>query len=644
MARPTRWLAALALLAMAIACRRDASAPTDPDNAASRAAAGARLVGEVALADQADAGGVQVYLPGTRLFAIADETGGFAIDDVPVGVHKVAARLAGYEPTVLEEALELRDADMGQDVRLEPIVLSPRKRASASLEDEQGFGSIEGRVIVAGREAMDAEAQGTPAVVELEGTPYRTTCLSDGTFLLWNLPPDQYRVTARVPGAIPQTKAVRVLPGSRATLQLTLAADESARDGRIAGQVELYDTQGQLTNEFDRIVVRLMGTAISTTLQPDGTFVLENLPRRRYVITAGGDGFLLAGPAEVDLGLQPEASVLLTLTASEPTPSETGRVIGFAIKGDMEPDEQSGISIVLAGTQAAATTDQLGQFTLERVPPGSYRLLASATGYRSAEAGPVEVVAGQDTELEGIFLEPDRDAPRVVQTDPADGSREVMIRREIPVTIRFSRKMVPESLREAVSVDPPVAFSIFTGTEIPGGDFDLLRLVLHGAEEEPAARFRTRYTVTIDSRARDFEGVAMEEPHRFSFTTGEPSVIATLPEDGGAKPGVGPRNPIAIYFNARMDHSTLTPDVLRIRPSLTMEPQLSVYDDPATGWTRMHVSATWEPDTSYSVTVQRRARTDSKNSLNNTPYTFKFRTAKMVPYFGGAPPNTRPSP
>jgi hypothetical protein len=645
MRRFSRSLATLLALTCAAACRQGG---TSADDAAIRAAIeaelpGARLVGEVTLADGGDSSGIQVYVPGTSLFAITDVDGSFAIEDVAPGVYKIAARTAGYQPAVLHEALTIEAVNAGEDVRLEPLALLPRQTAVATPTADQTLGTIEGRVRVAG---MDAAAAGSfeDTTIELAGTPYRTTCHGDGSFLLWNLPADDYRLIVRRPGAVQREETVRLLPGGRAQVEIALAPDQSVRDGRIRGQVTLYDSQGQITNEFDRITVRLLGTSIATRLEPDGTFALEGVTRGRHIVMAGGEGYGLTTPVEVDLSDQSEATIALTLAATEPTSGETGRVVGFAMKEDGDAENMSGIAIVLTGSQAAATTDPLGRFALDRVPPGIYGLIASAEGYRTVEIASVEVAAGGETELEGIYLERDVEAPVVLETNPGDGERGVMIRREIPIAVRFSQKMVPESLRQAVTIDPKVAFTVFTGGEKPGTDFDLMRIVLYGSEQEPVAQFRTRYTVTIDRRAHDFEGVSLEDPYRFSFTTGDPAVITTLPEDGGGKPDIGPRSPIAIYFNARMDHATLTPDVLRIRPVLTMSPQLSVYDDPATGWTRMHISATWDPETNYSVTIQRRARTVSKDSLTNTPYTFRFKTAKLIPFTGQGPAYSQPSP
>jgi hypothetical protein len=596
---------------------------------------GARVIGTVTLSDIPDAGGIQVYLPGTRLFALTDSEGRYEITDVPPGVYKVLARMAGYNPAAIHENLSISGDDAGMDIPLETIQLSPRVSASATPAPN-ALGSIEGKVV---GELYDNE--GVPIApsdlaVSLEGTPYRTSILPDGSFLLWNLPADDYRVVVQGRGIVPTTREARILPGEKLILEpIELVADVATPDGRVAGQVSLYDSQGNLSNEFNLITVRLLGSQRTAVLGPDGTFAFDRLERRRYIVTASGSGFSLSAPAQVDLTTTSMGQVELVMAATAPAPSEQGRITGFAIKGDENnPAGHSGIMVALAGNSQTAMTDNLGMFTFTNVPPGSYQVLATAEGYQKAETGPVEVAAGRETQLEGMYLERNREAPRVLATTPENGARDIMIRREIPIMIRFSHKMVPESLRAAISIDPPVAHSIFAGKDQADTDFDLMKIILHGSDEDPVATFNTRYTITINEQAHDFENTPMEEPFQFDFQTGEPAVIATLPTDGDEKSVLNPRQPIVIYFNAKMDHRTLAPDVVRIRPAPVTTPNILAFDDPVTGWTNMQIQATWGADTEYGITVLRRARTASKDSLMNTPYEFKFRTARLVPYYG----------
>ncbi len=100
-------------------------------------------------------------------------------------------------------------------------------------------------------------------------------------------------------------------------------------------------------------------------------------------------------------------------------------------------------------------------------------MIAQAAGYKDARVGPFEVTAGQDLQLDTLRLDPAVDLPRVISTDPSAGTRGVPVDREIPVMIRFNKKMDSESLRKAIWVDPADASKVSVGRERPTTDFDL---------------------------------------------------------------------------------------------------------------------------------------------------------------------------
>lgn len=86
-----------------------------------------------------------------------------------------------------------------------------------------------------------------------------------------------------------------------------------------------------------------------------------------------------------------------------------GRVVG--------PDGTAvaGINVIVDGTRLRTTTDAHGNFAFAGVRPGSYRIVASGRGHRSAERTAVVVAAGQATKLDAITVEAVRD---VTELDP----------------------------------------------------------------------------------------------------------------------------------------------------------------------------------------------------------------------------------
>jgi len=626
--RPAFALLGIVLVLGLSGCQnQDGGNGANPLGAPPGAAPPASIVGEITLPDQDDASGVQVYIPGTNHVSITDQQGAYALEGIGPGTFEVLARAEGFERATIGRVVVIASGKI-QQYRLAPATLT-RAKPTASPAARGNQGAIRGQVLLAGARAATVGIDWSHCMVELEKTRFRTACASDGSFFLWSLPPDQYTLLARMEGFEPAHVDVRVLPGpEETTLTLPLSPAEAVGSGtrRIHGLVEMFGPDGKPTNDFDKVAIQVAGRPmLSTRLGPDGAFALENLLPRRYQLTATATGYAPASPVDIDLTNLPETDVQFTLHALQTTTSTLARIHGVALKNDEKVQDMSGISVALTGGSKVAVTDATGQYAIGEIPPGRYTILAQAQGFQNAEQGPIELKAGDDIEIESLLLEPILDYPTVVSTDPADGSRNVIIQREIPVTIRFSKKMNAESVRQAVSIDPVVAFRATIGDPDP----DVLRVLLIGSGDDPVARFRTRYTLHLSEDAKDQTGLALQEPFGMSLTTGDPSVIGTIPENNGTQLDLSPGTPVSILFNAPMDPASITADTLRIRPPLDSSPNMSLVTAQDTGWTRLNISAQWRPNSLYRVTILRHARTIGRNALSNTPYTFTFKTIKL---------------
>lgn len=591
------------------------------------------IQGTAQYADGQDHSGIQVYVPGSSLMAITDDEGAYVLGGLAPGVYTIKARAGGYQAAVAGE-VELpatEDAATTQPVTLASLTLKPRS-VNGNAEPGQ-LGSLHGRVAIEGVADSATSTDLARCVIALEGTPYRTTCAGDGSFLLWNLPPDQYRLSARLEGFIPEAKAVRVLPGPEAeTVNIELVPLAPPRGNRVlSGFVELIDLQGQPVTDYTGVTIELIGRSdLDQTPSAEGTFAFTELVPDVYRVTASAAGYVSPEPIEVNLSDLPSTEVQLTLETATRAEGPGATLRGVALKDVDDPGDMSGIQVALLGTSLTAITDEGGEFTITQIPPGVYSLIAQAQGFEDTRQGPIELAEGDDLAVDTLLLEAIRDYPTVLSINPADNARNVVVRREMPITIRFSKKMDPNSLRQAIRIQPPVAFRVFAGKERRDTDFDLAKIIMAGAVDEPSARFKTQYSITIDETARDVEGLTLQEPFRASFRTGAAEVIATSPVDGARQAFVGLAQPVEVFFNAPMDPATLTVDSLRIRPPRrTVKPTLSTRIDPITGWTRLLIQSDWAPGTRYEVTVQKGVKTTRREGLGNTPYTFRFETASM---------------
>ncbi|MEN6625952.1 MAG: carboxypeptidase regulatory-like domain-containing protein [Candidatus Sumerlaeia bacterium] len=632
----SRWGGWLLLSMLALALAGCGQYPGSAGNAGAAATpaprpAAVRVVGEVGLAGRGDASGVQVYIPGTPYVSITGQRGRYELRGIEPGEeYSLMARADGFETLQLGTVL-VDDPPTTTTYRMPKAVLKPAGADGRTTAAAQAPGRIEGEVVVAGDEKADLAG----CQVELQGTPFRTVCGADGQFLLWSIPPGLYTIRARLDRFAPTSGTVQVAAGAIANPRLTLRRPQRpSGDRRITGFVEMRGPAGRLTGEFDRVTVRVDGRPDKDArVGADGTFNIAGLPAGRYNLTASARGYQDASSSEIDLTDLPTMAVQLRMiaaaeTGAAATPAPMAVIRGNAAKNQPGLTDMSGINIAVIGTSIMAVTDAEGNFTLNNVPAGSRRVIAQAEGFKEERVGPFELSAGQDLLIDPIVLDPSVTYPRVISTNPADGARNVMIDREIPIQFRFNKKMNAETLRRAVRVVPPVDFRVFTGRDLPTTNDDVMVVTLYGVSAANPTRFRTNYRITIGADARDVEGFAMQEPFELGLRTGGPAIVGTIPPRGGLTTGA-PHDPIIVRFNAPIDPATISSRSLKVQPRVVPEPNVAVATDPDSKWSRLLIQTTLDPDTAYRITLGSGVRTINNMPMDNTPYSFNFRTEKM---------------
>jgi hypothetical protein len=78
-----------------------------------------------------------------------------------------------------------------------------------------------------------------------------------------------------------------------------------------------------------------------------------------------------------------------------------------AIRGVVRDREFDGpvpsVKILVVGTELVTTSTDQGNFAIQQVPPGSYRLLFTKEGFLSLEKASVVVTAGQLTNVDVVL-------------------------------------------------------------------------------------------------------------------------------------------------------------------------------------------------------------------------------------------------
>lgn len=607
------------------------------------------ITGRALLADAPPTGhlGILVYLAGTSFNAHTDETGRYTISDLPAGSYTIVAERTGYQTTTvdrvdLDPAIHTHDKPYIARTAVLERLDSPLTTNAALARTPRRLGSLFGYVTLVDAATHDG------VLVRLVGTPLVTVTDEAGIYRFLNVEQGAYRVSFEKPGfkkaaidvvvvAGEETKANSVLlerdsaAGERS--MGPIVRSELAGDRSILGVVRIVDAQGREQREFQRVTLALDNSDYIVTPDEAGRFEFAQLSPGLYTVLASLDG---APPRSYLVDLRDKRVVSLQIDLA-PAPEEQpapGSVRGKVIlvgEGEESSLDASAVQVALAGTRLLVSTAPDGSFKIEDVPPGSYVLTATREGYEAARLDGIAVAPGQIVDVGEIRLEPKRDYPRVLWTDPADGARDIMVGYELVVKIKFSKPMDPSSVERALSIDPAPEFAFHMGTgSHPSADDRTAVVVFSNDNDARPIRFNTRYTITVARSATDQSGLPMRRDYVFAFVTGAPGIMRTNPPDGAVDARINNLNrPISIFFNTKIRPETFNLESIRLRPRPDIDPQIVFDTDPRTGWTIARIFAALEGGREYAVTIDRSVRTATDRPLSNTPYTFRFRTEKI---------------
>ncbi|MBF9266819.1 carboxypeptidase regulatory-like domain-containing protein, partial [Paracidovorax cattleyae] len=252
------------------------------------------------------------------------------------------------------------------------------------------------------------------ATVELSGTAAQAaTSGTQGAFRFSGLAAGRYELRVTLAGYAALVRPAELATGQQLDLGL-LALAGTSTTGTIRGQV--LDASG--TPIGDALVALDGGAGARTDTQ--GRYRIDGVAPGTVGLTASRDGFrsVQAG------GTLAAGQTLLfspTLTASsEPEPQPTAaRFKGRAVDG--QGQALGGVSVAI-GTTTTGATGATGSFDLQ-APAGSYRIVFSRTGYRSASAD-VLAASGSVVDFADVVLQAVRTSTEVAGrvTDADTGS------------------------------------------------------------------------------------------------------------------------------------------------------------------------------------------------------------------------------
>jgi len=118
----------------------------------------------------------------------------------------------------------------------------------------------------------------------------------------------------------------------------------------------------------------------------------------------------------------------LALTAQD---AETGAIAGRVVDS-WQGSPVAGVTVLVRGTTLGTTTDSTGNYLVTKIPPGTYAVVLSRSGYSKATLADVRVVAGQKTpadySLKPEFFE--MEAFEAVAEPILDQGSEILVERQ----------------------------------------------------------------------------------------------------------------------------------------------------------------------------------------------------------------------
>ena len=315
----------------------------------------------------------------------------------------------------------------------------------------------------------------------------------------------------------------------------------------------------------------------------------------RSLLVVGVGGIVLAGVLYVASTVDARPPEVLSISVTQPVAGDpalalitTSIEIAFS-----EPVEADDAAAAIRLDPAVEGATSWSGSTLIFTPADALEL---STSYEvTVEPGVRDLAGNEMTETPPPFAFETAGRPRIVATDPADGTADVPVEQTIGIT--FSSLMDTAVVADELRIWPTIRYDLrWSGEEL---------------EIVPAEALRpdTEYEVRVSGDATDAAGVAIGDPVTVRFTTVAPGLRTDrmVPADG--VDGIAPGTVIAVFFDRPIDPEAIDDEALRITPDVAGTLDVVAVPDEATSEgaggrvLRFTPSGPLPPNTTFTIEV-----------------------------------------
>ena len=314
--------------------------------------------------------------------ATSDVEGGFRIPAVAPGTYTLTASCEGY----LDRTVSGITVTQGHETTLEELTLFLERL------------SLGGTILL----EDSSDHSGTLVTLTKEGNGeylYSAVTIADGSYSIGNIIPGEYVLTASRTGYSEYSSNIVLAAGRDYNADATLEAGS----GIISGHVFLSGANDNSGITVEIVNSRNPEVSYQTLTGSDGSFSITGVRTEGlYLVTAGKDGYVSDNSVSVTVRFD------TTTTVGDITLARMNAVVkGRALFSGLSSHAGIDISLGNDDYSLSSTTDSNGEFVINNVAPGTYRITASADGYASRTVEPVIVAQSATVTIDDITLTKD---------------------------------------------------------------------------------------------------------------------------------------------------------------------------------------------------------------------------------------------